>query len=45
MFYSDQDPTYEEDDPDKMIYILFDRQHAEDDILIFVRPNTSELVR
>ncbi|XP_053393015.1 uncharacterized protein LOC123564401 isoform X2 [Mercenaria mercenaria] len=40
----DQDPTYEEDDPDKMIYILFDRQHAEDDFLIFVRPNTSDLI-
>ena len=42
--FSDQDPTYEQDDPDKMIYILFDRQHAEDHTLLFLRPNTSQLV-
>ncbi|WAQ96231.1 PK1L3-like protein, partial [Mya arenaria] len=27
-----------------MIYILFSRRHAEDDILIFLRPNASQLV-
>ncbi|WAQ96229.1 PKD2-like protein [Mya arenaria] len=40
----DATPTYDQNDPDKMIYILFDRQHAEDDILIFLRPNASQLV-
>ncbi|XP_053383373.1 uncharacterized protein LOC123564671 [Mercenaria mercenaria] len=40
----DQDPTYEENDPDKMIYIMFDRQHADDDILLFVRSSAKELI-
>ena len=38
-------PAYGVDDADKMIYILFDRQHQEDDIVIFVRPNSTQLVR
>ncbi|KAL4239961.1 hypothetical protein ACF0H5_000758 [Mactra antiquata] len=40
----DRQPTYDADDPNKMIYILFHRQHPEDDMLIFLRPNSSELV-
>lgn len=42
--FRDKTPTYDADNPDKMIYVLFDRQYSEDDILIFVRPNTTELV-
>ena len=40
----DKTPTYFEDDPDKMIYILFDRMYGDDDILLFIRPNATELV-
>ena len=38
-------PAYGVDDADKMIYLLFDRQHQEDDIVVFVRPNSTQLVR
>ena len=40
----DETPTYDEGDTNKMIYILFNRQFVDDDILIFIKPNTTELV-
>jgi len=42
--FRDATPTYDADNPDKMIYVLFDRTSLEDDILFFVRPNTTKLV-
>ncbi|KAH3861256.1 hypothetical protein DPMN_024183 [Dreissena polymorpha] len=41
---SDKTPSYKADDADKMIYMVFDRRHAADDILFFIRPNTTGLV-
>ncbi|KAH3862218.1 hypothetical protein DPMN_025184 [Dreissena polymorpha] len=40
---NDKTPTYKEDNLDKIIYMVFDRQHAADDILFFIRPNTTGL--
>ena len=37
-------PAYDKSDPNRMVYVLFDRRYSQDDIVIYVRQNTTELV-